>query len=554
MKTPKPILVICLLLLQLAAFTQVQWYQNQDGNNQPPNGTVGTSVYPLTRHSFIACYLWEVNQDAYTWKISKSHINGTEQRSFFITGTTALVEAKAGHNNTVYVLKRNFPMGQNAEYILYKLDSNLVVTALRSISFPNNFNIFNLNVFELDRNNNIYIAGDGQFPDGPGFRSASFVYKTDKNLNPKWCYMDSTQTSFTRLHIDRNGYVLVVADFYTFFPDIHLSKINPNGHLVNTKTIQTDAGRYSLFSALDDDDNLFLYGGKSSGETHQAMYLYKIAHNNGRVLFRKTLFTALVSQLNDLKIDKNGNIFTLVTQYSGPNAQLCKISRINSATGTISWNLPFNFSTDSCNLSKIVLDDNDRFYAVGEKRSCTYFSKGFAIRIKKSGHADGILGGPDSVSFQRTHSLVDGITDNNNRLIAIGNTNDFDTLTYSSTYFRSFAVRFGASNGCSMPLGKGEVVTEITTPVKELEAAIVSNKTVIFPNPVQNQLTVSKLLSEEFDRLAVYNMQGMIQQQKSFTSSIAHMDVTGLTDGVYLLVLHSTTTGKEKSIKFVVRK
>lgn len=554
MKTPKPILILSLLLSQLAAFTQVQWYQNQDGNNQPPNGTVGSSVYPLTNHSFIACYLWAVNQDDYTWKISKSHINGTEQRSFFITGTTTVVEAKAGRNDAVYVLKRDFPIGQNAAYILYKLDSNLVVKALRNISFPNNFNIFNLNVFELDRNNNIYVAGDGQFPDGPGFSPASFVFKSDKNLNPKWCYMDSTQTSFTRLHIDRNGNVQVIADFYTFFPDIHLNKINSNGQLVNTKTIQTDAGRYSLLSGLDDDDNLFLYGGKSSGETDQAMYLYKIAHNNGRVLFRKTLFTAPVTQLNDLKIDKNGNIFTLVTQYTSPNGQLCKISRINSTTGTISWNLPFNYSTDSCNLSKIVMDDNDRFYAVGEKRSCTYFSKGFAIRINKSGHTDRIMGGPDSVSYQRTHYLVDGITDNNNRLIAIGNTNDYDTLTYSSTYYRSFAVRFGVSNGCSIPLSKGEVVAETTAPVQESETVIVTNKTVIFPNPVQNQLTVSKILTEEFDRMAVYNMQGMLQQQQTFNNSIAKMDVTGLQDGVYLLILHSSSTGKEKSIKFVVRK
>jgi len=62
--------------------------------------------------------------------------------------------------------------------------------------------------------------------------------------------------------------------------------------------------------------------------------------------------------------------------------------------------------------------------------------------LTKNGQLNGSLPAPDSVAFQRNHTLADGIFDNNHRLIAIGNTNDFDTITYSSSYYRAFAVRF----------------------------------------------------------------------------------------------------------------
>lgn len=83
MKTPKPIIILSVLLIQLTLGAQVQWYQNQDGNNPPPYGTVATTVLPFTSTTFIACYLWSSNNEQNTWKISKSNMNGTEKKHFF---------------------------------------------------------------------------------------------------------------------------------------------------------------------------------------------------------------------------------------------------------------------------------------------------------------------------------------------------------------------------------------------------------------------------------------------------------------------------------------
>jgi hypothetical protein len=541
-----------LLLLHFISTAQVQWYQNQDGNNLPPNGTVATTIQSLTSSSFVACYLWNVNNDQYTWKISKSHINGTEQKTIFKTGTTSMIEVKKGSKNSIYVLERNFPLGQNAEYTVYKLDTNLVIKAQKSISFPNSFNIFNLNAFELDNADNIYLAGDGQYPDGYGFSPASFVLKADKNLVTKWGRMDSTQTSFTRLHIDRYGTVLVIADFYTFFPDVRLTKISANGQYATTRTIKTDPGRFSLFSALDDDDDLLLYGGKSIDDTEQGMYLYKVSRYNGSVVYKKTYFKSPGSQLNDFKLDENGNIFSLVTQYYAPGNELCRVSRINSRNGNIYWSRSFPFAQDSCLLLKLVVNESDQLYAVGERRSHTYFSKGFAMRIKKNGQTDGTYPSPDSVLYQRSHVLTDGIADRNNQLIAIGTTNDFDTSTYSSNYYRSFAVQLGRRNSCNDD-GRSEAVT-VAAAEAGTDIPSLTNKLVIYPNPVQDQLTISNLLQDQYDRIVVYDMKGAVQLQQTVSGNTARMDVTALTGGVYLLVLRSSILKKETSIKFVVNK
>ncbi|HWR34073.1 MAG TPA: hypothetical protein VN451_11115, partial [Chitinophagaceae bacterium] len=245
MKLPKPILLAVLLTLQYSLSAQVQWYQNQDGNNQLPTGTVPTSIQSFTPASFVACYLWRTENDTYTWKISKTHINGTEQRCFFVSGTTCMVEMRAGGFNSVYILNRNFPIGQNPEYLLYKLDSNLNIIMQKTISFPGNFNIFNLGCFELDKFGNVYLAGDGQYSDGQNFGFASFVMKTNSMLNTQWSRMDSVQTSYTRLHIDRWGRVIVLEDFFTFFPELRISRISHNGQYVQRLSMTTDPGRYS---------------------------------------------------------------------------------------------------------------------------------------------------------------------------------------------------------------------------------------------------------------------------------------------------------------------
>jgi Secretion system C-terminal sorting domain len=554
MKTPRPIFLLCLLVLQLALSAQVQWYQNQDGSNPSPYGTVATTVQPFTSSTFIACYLWATADEQNTWKISKSNINGTELKTFFTTGVSATVEFKIGRNNTVYVFERSFTTDYAPQYIIYKLDANLNVTAQRSIEFPNSFFIYNISAFELDNIDNVYFAGDGQYLTASGGTGpASFVLKTNKQLVTLWSRMDSTETSYTRLLIDRWGRVLVTEDYYTFFPQVRIKRFAHTGQSLNTFIINTDAGRYSLNTVLDSDDNILMYGGKTVAETSQAIFLKRISRVSGNVVYSKTHFASPSSQLNDFKIDRYGNIFTLVTQYVGLENQQCKISRINLSNGNIAWSRSMNYSEDSCNLSRLVMSDNDRFYAVGEKRSHNYFSKGFAVRIKKAGQVDGNFPVPDSVAFQRSHWLADGIIDNSNRLIAIGNTSDFDTTTYSSKYLRSFAIRLGSSN-CYGRGEEAETFTEAEAVTEETEKVELTTQLVIYPNPVQNQLSISNINLAEYDRITVYNMQGALLQQQTVTTATVRLDISNLADGVYLLILRSSLTLKEKSIKFVVRK
>lgn len=547
--------MLCLIAAQLTASSQVQWYQNQDGCNPPPYGTVATTVQPFTTSTFIACYLWTTVDERNTWKISKSNINGAELKTFFITSISATVEFRIGKNNTVYVLERSFTQEYLPQYKIYKLDANLRIASQRTITFPNGFSIYNIGAFEVDSEANVYFAGDGQYPDGNGGTNpASFVLKTNKNLVNQWSKMDSTETSFTRLHVDGSGRVLVIEDYYTFFPQVKIRRFGSNGQRLSTFTVQTDVNRYSLYTTLDHDDNILVYGGKTVGESAQAMFLKKVSRSSGQVAYSKTHFTAPSSQLNDLRTDRSGNIFTLTTLYFGPDNQKCKISRINLSNGNILWNRVLDYANDSCNLSRLVMNNNERFYVVGERKSHTYFSKGFAMRLKKNGQLDGNFPAPDSVAYQRSHWLSDGIIDNNGQLIAIGNTADFDTLMYSSSYSRSFATRFG-NNNC---YGKGgdEMITEaVPGAAEETEEKVeLSTRLIIYPNPVQDHLTVTNVDPAEYDRVSVYNMQGAKLQQKSVSSSTARLDISSLPDGVYLLILQSSITLKEKSIKFVVRK
>ena len=557
MKTPKPIFLLSLLALQLTVTAQVQWYQNQDGNNAQPYGTVATTVQPFNATTFIACYLWHTENELNTWKISKSNINGAELRTFFITGTSATVEYKVGKNNAVYVFERSFTPDYSPQYIVYKLDANLNLITQRSIQFPDGFFIYNIGAFELDDYSNVYFAGDGQYLNGVGGTSAaSFLIKTNKNLVDNWRRIDSTETSYTRLLIDRWGRVLVIEDYYASFPQIHIKRFAANGTSLNTFTVQTDPSRYSVSTVLDNDDNILVYGGKTVNGVAQAMYLNRVSRVSGTTVYSKTLFAAPSTQLNDFKIDGNGNIFTLVTQNYGTESQKCKISRINLSNGNVTWNRNMNYSDDSCNLNRLVVNGNDRFYAIGERRSCNFFSKGFAVRIKKSGgQLDGNFPAPDSVSFQRSHYLADGITDNNNRLIAIGSTYDFDTTTYSSNYFRSFALRMGVINNNCYDKGGAAEVAAAEEATAETEKIELTTKLVIYPNPVQSQLTVSNINPDEYNNITVYNMQGALLRQQPVSTGIARMDISTLADGVYLLVLRSSSAViKEKSIKFVVRK
>jgi hypothetical protein len=285
------------------------------------------------------------------------------------------------------------------------------------------------------------------------------------------------------------------------------------------------------------------------------MYLYKFSRYFGIIIYRKTLFTAAGLQLNDLKVDDNGNIFSLVAQYPFSGGLFYKISRISSNTGNVLWNHSIPYSQDSSNLVKLVVSDHDRFYAVGCRQSNNYFCKGIALRIKKNGQTDGNIPAPDSVNFQRMHWLSDGIADNNNRLIAIGGTSDLDTNTFYSSYLRAFAIRF-SDNNCypdNKPGPDASTMVSRTTGI-EKEVIQLTNKLVVYPNPVTEQLTVSGLNKDEYDWISVYNMQGAQLLKQTINSETARIDVNSLPEGVYLLVMHSSVTLKEKNLKFIVRR
>jgi hypothetical protein len=550
MKSPNPLLLLLLLiLLQLTLTAQVQWYQNQDGNNAPPYGTVAVSAQSLTKNSFVAAYLWSTNNDQNTWKIAKSHINGAEQRCFFITGVSSQVEFKVGHKNSIYVFERSFTPEFIPQYFVYKLDTNLNVLNQRAIEFPNGFSIFNVNAFELDLSDNLYFAGDGQYPDAGNLLPASFVMKANKNLITQWSRMDSAAASYTRVHINRQGFVGVINDYFTFYPDIKVKIFTPNGQYSFGATIKVDPARYSLYSILDEDENLLLYGGKMVNDTTQALYLSKISRWNGRVIYSKTLFASPSTTLLDLKLDKRGDVYSVVQQFFTDGSQFSKVSRINSHNGGIVWNKTFRYSHDSCNLFKLVLDESDRFYVVGEKRNNNVFSKGYSLRIKKNGWDDGSYTSPDSVGFQKSHWLSDGLADQNHQLIAIGSTQDLDPVTGANSYFRSFAVRFGKNNRCDGD--ERESAEAQGTPLAEIET---NPKVMLYPNPVRDQLNISNLNPEEYQKLVVYNLQGALIAEQAIQGNYARVDVSKLTDGVYIVALRSSSMKKEKSMKFIIKR
>lgn len=548
MKAPKPLLLAGWLLLHQLAFAQLQWYQNQDGQNVSPYGTYASSIYPLGSHSFVACYQWQMNYDDYTWKISKTGSNGTEQNCFFVNGIMAQAEIRVGRDQTVYVLKRSYPYGQNPEFRLYRLNSSLAILSERLISLPGDFGIINLNAFEIDIDGNVYLAGDGQYPDGAGFGSASFVMKTNRSFETRWTRMDSVQTSYTRLHVDNQQRVTLIEDFYSMYPAIKVIRINKTGTQATAITLVPDSLRFNLYTLTDKKNNLYLYGGKLVNDSVQAGFLCKLPANAGALQFRKTIHAAPSSVLNDIRIDPGGRMFGLATLYF-PNDIETRITRINPSNGQFIWNRRISFSTDSCQFNKLVMDESDRFYAVGDKKVGSFFAKGYALRIKKNGQTDTRLPAPDSAAWQRVHSLVDGIIGADRELIAVGNTSDFDTSTYSCTYNRAFAVRYGSNQHCEQETSRNSEEETTAAPVEPT-----LTKVQLYPNPVQDQLRVSGLNPDEYDKLFVYNMQGAVLFQQKISTASAVLDLTSLSGGVYLLVLKSSVTLKEKTIKFLVSK
>jgi hypothetical protein len=289
---------------------------------------------------------------------------------------------------------------------------------------------------------------------------------------------------------------------------------------------------------------------KSNSNGQQAVFLRKFSKQHLFAIYNKTHFTADGIELNDLKID-GSSIYTLVTRYNETGEPTCRVSRIATDNGQVSWNRNMPFAQDSCLLSKIVPGRQERFYVVGERRSQTYFSKGFALRFRRNGQQDSEYIAPDSVSYQRTHVLLGGIVDDDNRLIALGNTNDFDTTTYSSSYFRAFTMRPGntpgnGGNGCDRPGTEAIVETQVVVET--------GTRAVIYPNPAANEINISNLDAEGNKVLVVYTLQGLPVLSATTAGTSARMDISRLAAGSYVLQVQATAGRKTQSITFVVRR
>jgi hypothetical protein len=549
MKKNLPLLLIVLIVFQFTAIAQFQWYQNQDGNNTYPNGTYATCIQPLTRGSFVSCYLWKTENDTYTWKISKSRYSGEEVKTFLISGSSAAVEMKAGKRNTVYLLKKTYPPGSNAEYILYKLDSNLNIRNEKTISFPGDFQIFNLNKFIVDESDNVYIAGDGQYPANGDLPLASFVSKSDRQLNTIWSRFDTATTSFTDIQVDIHGRVYVIGDHYSFFPDVHLYSFTRNGNLLSKKTITLSAERLNVNTQLNDDNDLFFYGMKSTGNFEQAIYLSRYSLSRSVFKYNKTLYTAPGSILIDLKKDNDDNFLMLSMQYYANGDVKNRVSSINAHYGAVHWQRSYLFANDSSNFTRIAVGSNNRFYIMGEKRTLNNnYTKGIAIRLNRHGFSDRRFNGPDSVAYQRSHWLTEGLVDREGDLISIGSTQDYDTINSTGTYFRSFAVKFGSRRGDCRDDDPG-----ITSAAQTPEDISLTPSLRVFPNPAAIQLTISNIDVKAYNSFAVYNGQGAMIAKQSINSETEYFNTSKLTAGTYFILLQSNKgDAGNKKIQFAV--
>lgn len=76
----------------------------------------------------------------------------------------------------------------------------------------------------------------------------------------------------------------------------------------------------------------------------------------------------------------------------------------------------------------------------------------------------------------------------------------------------------------------------------------------IYTSSAQNQLVITNLKPDEYDKAAVVNMQGAVVLKQSINATLLRLDISNLVDGLYLLILHSSASLKEKSVKFLVKR
>lgn len=108
-----------------------------------------------------------------------------------------------------------------------------------------------------------------------------------------------------------------------------------------------------------------------------------------------------------------------------------------------------------------------------------------------------------------------------------------------------------------MLLASSTIFAQKKVPVNDEEShdiTIIKASQEIFNGSVQNHIKVTDLDLEKYDRVTVLNRQGIILINKVVNTSSTKMDVSHFDEGVYLLGLRSSSTRKEKIIKFMIRR
>jgi hypothetical protein len=73
-------------------------------------------------------------------------------------------------------------------------------------------------------------------------------------------------------------------------------------------------------------------------------------------------------------------------------------------------------------------------------------------------------------------------------------------------------------------------------------------------NFTQNQVQVLNLSTEEAEKVIIFDMRGTMVTQQMIRNTTMNFDLSSFEEGVYLLVVRPRLNGKEKMMKFVIRK
>lgn len=69
-----------------------------------------------------------------------------------------------------------------------------------------------------------------------------------------------------------------------------------------------------------------------------------------------------------------------------------------------------------------------------------------------------------------------------------------------------------------------------------------------------NQVQVVNLSAEDAEKVIVFDMRGTVVTQQNIRGATMSFDLSSFDEGVYLMVVRPRSNGKEKMMKFVVRK